>query len=94
MIRTVGRDLLRINNLLKESAKLGLRCQPPSFFFDIEYCYANPRKFFVFAGITMIFNTSSSKGGELSFLNNTVAAYKDMIDLRRGNLTTIAWEWK
>jgi hypothetical protein len=42
----------------------------------------------------MIFNASSSKGGELSFLNNTVAAYKDMIDLRRGNLTTIAWEWK
>ena len=42
----------------------------------------------------MIFNTSSSRGGELSFLNNTVAAYKDMIDLRRGNLTTIAWEWK
>ena len=36
----------------------------------------------------MIFNTSSSKGGELSFLNNTVAAYKDIIDLRRGNLTT------
>ena len=42
----------------------------------------------------MIFNTSSSKGGELSFLNNTVAAYKDIIDLRRGNLTTLAWEWK
>jgi len=42
----------------------------------------------------MIFNASSSKGGELSFLNNTVAAYKDIIDLRRGNLTTIAWEWK
>jgi hypothetical protein len=42
----------------------------------------------------MIFNIPSSKGGELSFLNNTVAAYKDMIDLRRGNLTTIAWEWK
>ncbi len=42
----------------------------------------------------MIFNTPSSKGGELSFLNNTVAAYKDTIDLRRGNLTTIAWEWK
>jgi hypothetical protein len=42
----------------------------------------------------MIFNSSSSTGGELSFLNNTVAAYKDMIDLRRGNLTTIAWEWK
>jgi hypothetical protein len=28
---------------------------------------------------------------ELSFLNNTVAAYKDIIDLRRRNLTTIAW---
>ena len=42
----------------------------------------------------MFFNASSSKGGELSFLNKTVAAYKDMIDLRRGNLTTIAWEWK
>jgi hypothetical protein len=41
----------------------------------------------------MIFNASST-GGELSFLNNTVAAYKDMIDLRRGNLTTIAWEWE
>jgi hypothetical protein len=33
-------------------------------------------------------------GGKLSFLNNTVAAYKDMIDLRKSNLTTIAWEWK
>jgi hypothetical protein len=42
----------------------------------------------------MIFNASSSKDGELSFLNKTVAAYKDIIDLRRGNLTTIAWEWK
>jgi hypothetical protein len=42
----------------------------------------------------MIFNASSSKGGELSFLNNTVAAYKDMLDLGNGNLTTIAWEWK
>jgi hypothetical protein len=41
----------------------------------------------------MIFNASSSKGGELSFLNNTVAAYKDMLDLGSGNLTTIAWEW-
>ena len=40
----------------------------------------------------MLFNTSSSSRGELSFLNNTVAIYKDMIALRRGNLTTIAWE--
>ena len=31
----------------------------------------------------MIFNTPSSKGGELSFLNNIVAAYKDMIDLKK-----------
>ena len=42
----------------------------------------------------MIFNASSSNSGELSFLNNTVAAYKDILDFRRGNLTTIAWEWK
>jgi hypothetical protein len=42
----------------------------------------------------MIFNATSSQGGELSFLNNTVAAYKDMLDLGSGNLTTIAWEWK
>lgn len=42
----------------------------------------------------MIFNASSSKGGELSFLNNTVAAYKDILDLGKGNLTTIAWEWE
>jgi hypothetical protein len=42
----------------------------------------------------MIFNASSSKGGELSFLNSTVAAYKDILDLGSGNLTTIAWEWK
>jgi hypothetical protein len=42
----------------------------------------------------MIFNVSSSTGGELAFLNNTVAAYKDILDLGSGNLTTIAWEWK
>jgi hypothetical protein len=42
----------------------------------------------------MFFNASSSKGGELSFLNNTVAAYKDILDLGKGNLTTIAWEWE
>jgi hypothetical protein len=42
----------------------------------------------------MIFNASSSKGGELAFLNNTVAIYKDILDLGSGNLTTIGWEWK
>jgi hypothetical protein len=30
----------------------------------------------------------------LASLNNTVAVYKDKIDESRGNLTTIAWEWK
>ena len=39
----------------------------------------------------MLFNSSSSDG-ELSFLNNTVAVYKDMIGY--ANLTTIAWQWK
>jgi hypothetical protein len=45
----------------------------------------------------MFFNkssSSSSSGEELSFLSNKVAIYKDIIDLSRGNLTTIAWEWK
>ncbi|MGA8105535.1 MAG: hypothetical protein WB815_02680 [Nitrososphaeraceae archaeon] len=58
---------------------------------------SNSRKYdngIVFDNGVMIFNASSSKGGELSFLNNTVVAYEDMIDLRRGNPTTIAWEWK
>ena len=39
----------------------------------------------------MLFNSSSSNG-ELSFLNNTVAIYKDMIGYT--NITTIAWQWK
>ena len=40
----------------------------------------------------MLFNSSSSNG-ELSFLNNTVAVYKDMI-AGGFNITTIAWQWK
>jgi hypothetical protein len=40
----------------------------------------------------IFFSTNST--GELASLNNTVAVYKDKIDERRGNLTTIAWEWK
>ena len=40
----------------------------------------------------MLFYTNST--GELAFLNNTMVVYKDMIDEARGNLTTIAWEWK
>jgi hypothetical protein len=42
----------------------------------------------------MFFEPSSSNRGELLFLNNKVGVYKDMIDLNRGNLTTIAWDWK
>ena len=40
----------------------------------------------------MLFNSFSSNG-ELSFLNNTVAVYKDMI-AGGFNITTIAWQWK
>ena len=41
----------------------------------------------------VIFFNSSSPGGELSFLNNTMAIYKDVIEGGQ-NITTIAWEWK
>jgi hypothetical protein len=41
----------------------------------------------------MMFFNSSSSNGELSFLNNTVAVYKDMI-VGGFNITTIAWQWK
>jgi hypothetical protein len=37
---------------------------------------------------------TNSTTGELASLNNTAYVYKDKIDERRGNLTTIAWEWK
>jgi hypothetical protein len=41
----------------------------------------------------VIFFNSSSPDGELSFLNNTMAVYKDKIE-RGQNITTIAWQWK
>ena len=41
----------------------------------------------------VIFFNSSTTDGELSFLNNTMAIYKDMIEGGQ-NITTIAWEWK
>ena len=41
----------------------------------------------------ILFITNSTTG-ELASLNNTAYVYKDKIDERRGNLTTIAWEWK
>ena len=41
----------------------------------------------------IIFFYSSIPNGKLSFLNNTMAIYKDMIEGGQ-NITTIAWEWK
>jgi hypothetical protein len=41
----------------------------------------------------VIFFNSSSPNGELSFLNNTIAVYKDIIEGGL-NITTIAWQWK
>jgi hypothetical protein len=42
----------------------------------------------------VIFLITNSTTEELASLNNTVYLYKDKVDERRGNLTTIAWEWK
>jgi len=47
----------------------------------------------VFDHGVMFFGTNSTTG-QLASLNNTAAVYKDKIDERGGNLTTIAWEWK
>jgi hypothetical protein len=52
----------------------------------------DPTTTIVFDHGIMFFSTNSSIG-ELASLNNTVYVYKDKIDERRGNLTTIAWEW-
>ena len=52
-----------------------------------------PQLTIVFDNGVMFFSTNSTTG-ELASLNNTVAVYKDVIDDRTGNLTTIAWEWK
>jgi hypothetical protein len=41
----------------------------------------------------IIFFNSSTPDGELSFLNNTMAIYKDIIEGGQ-NITTIAWAWK
>jgi plastocyanin len=46
----------------------------------------------VFDHGVMFFSTNSTTG-ELASLNNTVYVYKDKIDERRGNLTTILWKW-
>src|SRR5918994_4102228 len=52
----------------------------------------DPATTIVFDHGIMFFSTNSTSG-ELASLNNTVYVYKDKIDERRGNLTTIAWEW-
>src|SRR5919108_2595224 len=52
----------------------------------------DPTTTIVFDHGIMFFSTNSSTG-ELASLNNTVYVYKDKIDERRGNLTTIAWDW-
>ena len=41
----------------------------------------------------IIFFNSSIPSGELSFLNSTIAVYKDKIEGGL-NITTIAWLWK
>ena len=41
----------------------------------------------------VIFFNSFTPDGELSFLNNTMAVYKDIIEGGQ-NITTIAWQWK
>jgi plastocyanin len=52
----------------------------------------DPTTTIVFDHGAMFFSTNSTTG-ELASLNNTVYVYKDKIDERRGNLTTIAWQW-
>src|SRR5215211_8684618 len=52
----------------------------------------DPATTIVFDHGAMFFSTNSTTG-ELAPLNNTVYVYKDKIDERRGNLTTIAWQW-
>jgi hypothetical protein len=53
----------------------------------------NPDKHLLLDSGAMFFNTSSAEDGKLSFLNNKVGIYKDLLDRDRLNLTTIAWKW-
>ena len=53
----------------------------------------NPDKHLLLDSGAMFFNTSSTKDGKLSFLNNKVGIYKDLLDRDMLNLTTVAWEW-
>jgi hypothetical protein len=53
----------------------------------------NPDRHLLLDSGAMFFNISSVNDGELSFLNNKVGIYKDLLDRDMLNLTTIAWEW-
>lgn len=53
----------------------------------------NPDKHLLLDSGAMFFNTSSAEDGKLSFLNNKVGIYKDLLDRDMLNLTTFAWEW-
>lgn len=53
----------------------------------------NPDRHLLLDSGVMFFNTSSVIDGKLSFLNNRVGIYKDLLDRDMLNLTTIAWEW-
>ena len=61
--------------------------------FGIPIRQQNPDRHLLLDNGAMFFNVSSTIGGELSFLNNKVGVYKDMLDRDRLNLTTIAWDW-
>ena len=61
--------------------------------FGIPIRQQNPDRHLLLDNGAMFFNVSSTSGGELSFLNNKVGVYKDMLDRDRLNLTTIAWNW-
>jgi hypothetical protein len=53
--------------------------------------YQAGRNIVLDSGVILI--NSSTPEGELSFLNNTIAIYKDTIEEGQ-NFTTIAWMWK
>ena len=53
----------------------------------------DPDKHLLLDNGAMFFNSSSQEDGKLSFLNNKVGIYKDLLDRDMLNLTTIAWKW-
>jgi hypothetical protein len=53
----------------------------------------NPDRYLLLDSGVMFFNTLYAKDGKLSFLNNKVGIYKDLLDRDMLKLTTIAWKW-